>query len=119
MVAQMPPVMVLQGIEPSCLLRLGITSWEDTEAIGLKIVSCANLNIPGSQTRHDQIPYQVSIFSEVGPGFFLHMLKIDFVRCHNEDDITLNDCQHTKKFSIPRRRESRIERTYLSVIAIS
>lgn len=88
MVAQVPPVMVLQGVEPSCLLGLGITSWENTEAVGLKMISCKKLSIGGWQTRHDQIPYQESIPSEVGPSFFLHVFKIELVRCHNEDDIT-------------------------------
>lgn len=96
MVAHMTPVMILQGLEPSCLLGLGITAWEDTEAVGLRIVSCQNLKIPDSQIRQELIPYQVSISSEVGPGFFLHVLKIDFMRCHNEDDMTWNPCQHTK-----------------------
>lgn len=41
-VADMAPVVVLEGVEPSCLFRLGITAREHTEPVGLRIVSHLN-----------------------------------------------------------------------------
>lgn len=55
MIAQMSPVVILQGLEPSCLLGLGITAREHTEAVRLGIVGCEHLECRSHEPRMNKV----------------------------------------------------------------